>query len=303
MASIFCAVSFIKTISNANKFIAGIAIYRAGDNEFVEYRFKAFRSEDTSLVGEIWKKQIALVIGQFAIKTDEINITINQYVPLNISSLGDEPSIYDLPIAPAFGVFTAPIQDPIVIKNSQGIFRLKRDVYNGVTTNQSSLSIFCKYPLHNRHANVKDATSRRPIFSVRGELITLAKFAFILCEMIEWNYPALSSNIPSYAETNTLSTSSVSSTPGPPSTSGPSTSKPSTSSEPPSPSNSSLPSKISSTPEQSLHPGPSSHIDKGKQPATLEKDTNTPTITTNNNFTPNCNTTLHEYSDQSDASE
>ncbi|CAG8833943.1 22116_t:CDS:1, partial [Gigaspora margarita] len=40
------------------------------------------------------------------------------------------------------------------------------------------------------------------------ELITLAKSAFILCKMIEWNYPAPSSNIPLYAETNTPSTSS-----------------------------------------------------------------------------------------------
>ncbi|RIB25301.1 hypothetical protein C2G38_2166309 [Gigaspora rosea] len=232
-------------------------------------------------------------------------ITINQYVPLNISSLSDEPSIYDLPIAPAFGVLTAPIQNPTVIENGQGIFRLKRDVYNGVTTNQSSLSILCKYPLHNRYANIKDATTRRPIFSVGGELITLAKSAFILCKTIEWNYPALSSNTLSYAETNTPSTSGASSTPGPLSTSGPSTSKPSTSSEPPSPSNSSLPSKISSTPEQSSHPGPSSHIDKGKQPTTLEKDTKTPSITTNNNFILNHNTTTtpHEYSDRLDASE
>ncbi|CAG8826548.1 15773_t:CDS:1, partial [Gigaspora margarita] len=62
-------------------------------------------------------------------------IMINQYVLLNISLLGDEPSIYDLPITPTFEVFTAPIQDPIVIENGQKIFKLKRDVYNGITTN------------------------------------------------------------------------------------------------------------------------------------------------------------------------
>ncbi|CAG8726709.1 7226_t:CDS:1, partial [Gigaspora rosea] len=73
MASIFCAVSFIKTIFNANKFTAGIAIYRAGEDEYVEYRFKAFQSEDTPLIGEISKKQIALIIDRFAIENDEIN--------------------------------------------------------------------------------------------------------------------------------------------------------------------------------------------------------------------------------------
>ncbi|CAG8842589.1 20442_t:CDS:1, partial [Gigaspora margarita] len=38
------------------------------------------------------------------------------------------------------------------------------------------------------------ATTCHSIFSVRSELITLAKFAFILYEIIEWNYPALSPN-------------------------------------------------------------------------------------------------------------
>ncbi|CAG8822486.1 31051_t:CDS:1, partial [Gigaspora margarita] len=51
------------------------------------------------------------------------------------------------------------------------------------------------------------ATTHHPIFSVGGELITLAKSASILCEMIEWNYPALLPNTPSYAETNIPSTS------------------------------------------------------------------------------------------------
>ncbi|CAG8766097.1 46_t:CDS:2, partial [Gigaspora rosea] len=228
--------------------------------------------------------------------------------PFKYFILGDEPSIYDLPIAPAFRVFTAPIQDPTVIKNGQGIFRLKRDVYNGVTTNQSLLSILCKYPLHNRHANIKDATTCHPIFSVGGELITLAKSAFILCEMIEWNYPALSPNTPTYAETNT------------PSTSG---NKHRKQNEFKRIAENSIPiilqPKISikhlpieyllpiilPLHQQSSHSGLSSHIDKGKQPATLEKYMRTASITTNNNFIPNHNTTAtpHEYSDQSDASE
>ncbi|CAG8688109.1 22245_t:CDS:2 [Gigaspora margarita] len=288
MASIFCAVSFIKTISNANKFTTGIATYRAGDDEFVEYKFKAFQSEDTPLIGEIWKKQIALIIGRFAIQNDELNITINQYIPLNISSLGDEPSIYDLPIAPAFGVFTAPIQDPTVIENGQGIFRLKRDVYNGVTANQSSLSILCKYPLHNRHATVKDATTRRPIFS---------------------NYSALSPNTPSYAQTNTPSTSD---------------NKRRRQDELERVAENSIPIilqpriSIKNIRSDSLVPiilplhrlirqlQNNPHIPdflptliKANKPTTLEKDMRTPSITTNNNFIPNHNTTVtpHEYSD------
>ncbi|CAG8736413.1 1259_t:CDS:2 [Dentiscutata erythropus] len=143
MSSIFCVVSFVKDVTTANKFTAGTAIYRSGDDDLIE---------------EIWKKNIVLIV------------TFNQYIPLNIFSLGDEPTIYDLPIAPAFGFFSAPIQDSAITENGQGIFCLKKDVYNGVTGNQSSLSILCKYPLHTRHNNVADATTRRPIFSVGGEL-------------------------------------------------------------------------------------------------------------------------------------
>ncbi|CAG8759915.1 29050_t:CDS:2, partial [Racocetra persica] len=133
-----------------------VAIYRAGEDEFVEYKFKAFHSE---LIEEIWEKAIALIIGRFAIENDKLNITINQYVPLNISALGNKVMIYDLPVALAFGIFTAPVQDPAVTENDQRIFRLKRDVYNGVTGNQSQISILYKYPLHNQHANVAKATT------------------------------------------------------------------------------------------------------------------------------------------------
>ncbi|CAG8598659.1 660_t:CDS:2, partial [Gigaspora rosea] len=121
-------------------------------------------------------------------------VTINQYVPLNISTLGDDPTVYNLPVSSAFGIFTGPIQDPAITENGQGIFRLKRDVYNGVTGNQSPLSILCKYPLHNRFNNIVDATTHRPIFSVVGEIVPLTKSSFVLCETIEWNYPTSSHN-------------------------------------------------------------------------------------------------------------
>ncbi|CAG8699204.1 9352_t:CDS:2 [Dentiscutata erythropus] len=114
MASVFCAISFIKTFSNANKFTAGVAIYRVGDDKFVEYKFKAFRSEYTTLIEKIYQNNIALIIGRFAFEKEELNITINQYVLLNVSTLGDDTTIYDLPVAPAFGIFTAPIQDPAI---------------------------------------------------------------------------------------------------------------------------------------------------------------------------------------------
>ncbi|CAG8807583.1 1504_t:CDS:1, partial [Dentiscutata erythropus] len=38
-------------------------------------------------------------------------ITINQYVTLNISTLKDDPTIYNLSVVPIFGIFTGPIQN------------------------------------------------------------------------------------------------------------------------------------------------------------------------------------------------
>ncbi|CAG8615625.1 23068_t:CDS:2, partial [Gigaspora rosea] len=121
MASMFCAISFIKNASNANKYIAGTAVYRAGDDEFIEYKFKAIHSEFTPLVEEIWQNTIALIIRRFAFEKDELNVTINQYVPLNISTLGDNPTLYDLPISPTLGIFTGPIQDPAITENGQAL--------------------------------------------------------------------------------------------------------------------------------------------------------------------------------------
>ncbi|RIB03088.1 hypothetical protein C2G38_2226075 [Gigaspora rosea] len=167
MASMFCAISFIKNASNANKYTAGTAVYRARDDEFVKYKFKAFRSEFTPLVEEIWQNTIALIIGRFAFEKDELNVTINQYVPLNISTLGDNPTVYDLPVSPAFGVFTAPIQDPAITENGQA-----------------------------------DATTRRPIFSVAEEIVPLTKSSFVLCETIKWNYPTSSHNPQTSSVTN-----------------------------------------------------------------------------------------------------
>ncbi|KAF0497283.1 hypothetical protein F8M41_020747 [Gigaspora margarita] len=74
MSSTFCAISFIKHISNASKYMTGIAIYRAGKDEFTEYKFKAFHSEPSPLLEEIWKNNIALIIDHFAIENDELNI-------------------------------------------------------------------------------------------------------------------------------------------------------------------------------------------------------------------------------------
>ncbi|CAG8547370.1 8114_t:CDS:10, partial [Gigaspora rosea] len=55
---------------------------------------------------------------------------------------------------------------PAVTENNQGIFRLKREVYNGITGKQSLLSVLCKYPLQTRHNNATEATTQWNYISI-----------------------------------------------------------------------------------------------------------------------------------------
>ncbi|CAG8453972.1 16780_t:CDS:2 [Cetraspora pellucida] len=189
MSSIFCAISFIKNVTGTTKICNGTAVYKTGSNDFVEYKFKAFRLSETSLVEEITKSSISLVIGRFVFNEKELNVMIEQHTPLNVRTIEDFPTMYDLPVSPAFGVFTAPLQDPVTTNDDNAFFRLKRDSYNGVTSSKITMSVLCKYDPRGRHSNVADNIKRSPVISVAGELVTLKRSVCILGDVIEWTYP------------------------------------------------------------------------------------------------------------------
>ncbi len=105
--------------------------------------------------------------------------------------VGDQTSKYDLPISSVFELFTDPVQDAPIAEGDKAIFRLKKDVYNTITSNNLPTSVMCKYNPAGWFSNVSDAAARRPIFSVGGEIIPLKKSLCILPEVIEWNYPFL----------------------------------------------------------------------------------------------------------------
>ena len=105
-------------------------------------------------------------------------------------TVGDQTSKYDLPISSAFALFTAPVQDAPIAEGDKGIFRLKKDVYNTITSNNLPTSVMCKYNPAGRFSNVSDAAARRPIFSV-GEKLSPEKVTLHIPEVIEWNYPFL----------------------------------------------------------------------------------------------------------------
>ncbi|RIB21444.1 hypothetical protein C2G38_2243955 [Gigaspora rosea] len=53
MTSTFCAISFIKNVSGSSKCCSGTAVYRTSINDYVEFRYKAFRFGENTLVKEI----------------------------------------------------------------------------------------------------------------------------------------------------------------------------------------------------------------------------------------------------------
>lgn len=79
MASIFCAISFVKTVTGSDKICSGNAVYRTGIDEFVEYKFKAFRFSDMTLVEEITKGSLSMIIGRFVFVEGELNVIKNIY--------------------------------------------------------------------------------------------------------------------------------------------------------------------------------------------------------------------------------
>ena len=85
MTSMFCAVSYIKNVSGV-KVRTGTAIYRTGEDEFVEYTFKAFFSDEPSLVEEISKTSVSLVIGRFALENEELCVRKNRFKLCSISN-------------------------------------------------------------------------------------------------------------------------------------------------------------------------------------------------------------------------
>ncbi|CAG8589040.1 17994_t:CDS:2 [Gigaspora rosea] len=162
MTSIFCAISYIKNVTGSDKICHGSAVYRTGIEEFVEYKFKAFGFSETTLVEEVEKGSISMIIGRFVYITaeKELNVTIEQNTPLHVQTMNEFASIYDLPVSPAFGIFTAAVQDPSTPEGENA----------------------------GRHASVAEATEKHPIFSVVGELVTLKNNACILCDVVEWTY-------------------------------------------------------------------------------------------------------------------
>ncbi|CAJ0767182.1 3967_t:CDS:2, partial [Entrophospora sp. SA101] len=77
MSTILTAIVFVKS-ANGSRTLSGTATARLDDDEYVDIQYKAF------------------------------NVIVNKSTLLDLKTIEDKPTIYDLPISPLYGVITAP---------------------------------------------------------------------------------------------------------------------------------------------------------------------------------------------------
>ncbi|CAJ0750227.1 12113_t:CDS:2 [Entrophospora sp. SA101] len=109
MSIVLTAIVFVKSI-NGSRTLSGTATAILDDDEYVDIQYKAF------------------------------NVTVNKSTLLDLKTIEDKPTIYDLPISPLYGGYT-------------------------------SMDIPCFYdPDNGRHGGVPNATKNgKQIFTVAGE--------------------------------------------------------------------------------------------------------------------------------------
>ncbi|CAJ0625402.1 2190_t:CDS:2 [Entrophospora sp. SA101] len=130
-------------------------------------------------------------------------VTVIQAVLLNLKTIEELPSIYDLPSCPPFGNYSALCKSSEINKDATSYFTLGRRTYNPVTSNYSIAEVACSYNSGNsRYANVAKAIESTAVFSVSGKLYGGKNMVQIITSDIEWNnvYPATKTNNASSSE-------------------------------------------------------------------------------------------------------
>ena len=111
---------------------------------------------------------------------------------LDLKTMGENPTIDDLPISPLFGIVSAPCIAPSRIQDEKNYFTLSRKYHNPFTSTFATMDIPCFYdPNNGRHSSVANATNGKAVFSVAGEVFLGRKLVQIIANEIEWSYPAV----------------------------------------------------------------------------------------------------------------
>ncbi|CAJ0745604.1 3036_t:CDS:2 [Entrophospora sp. SA101] len=118
------------------------------------------------------------------------SIMIVRAVLLDLKTIADDPSIYDLPINPLFGTFTAQCTAPSRVQDGASFFTLSRKIYNPFANSYTTMDVPCFYnPNNGRHSSVTTATNGKAIFTVAGELFVGKRMVQIVGKEIEWLFP------------------------------------------------------------------------------------------------------------------
>ncbi|CAJ0745941.1 633_t:CDS:10, partial [Entrophospora sp. SA101] len=79
-------------------------------------------------------------------------VIVNKPTLLDLKTIEDEPTIYDLPISPLYGVITAPCVTPSKNQNDKHYFTMSRRTYDPFKGRYTSMDIPCFYdPDNGRH--------------------------------------------------------------------------------------------------------------------------------------------------------
>src|SRR5205809_5851730 len=97
-------------------------------------------------------------------------VTVMKSTFLDLKTMGENPTIDDLPISPLFGIVSAHCIAPSRIQDEKNYFTLSRKYHNPFTSTFATMDIPCFYdPNNGRHSSVSNATNGKAVFSVAGE--------------------------------------------------------------------------------------------------------------------------------------
>ncbi|CAG8695058.1 4645_t:CDS:2, partial [Racocetra persica] len=131
---------FVKTISGSKKYVHGNAAYRTNNNEeeFRELTYKRFIASQKSLITELEKNFIVLIVGRYILEDTEY-LTLIQTIPISISDKIKLTSD-NLSHGPLLLFYSAPVvSNSYFLDNEHGIesLLLSRKLYNGVNSHKN----------------------------------------------------------------------------------------------------------------------------------------------------------------------
>ncbi|CAG8676097.1 1471_t:CDS:2 [Dentiscutata erythropus] len=189
MTSIFVALCFIKTISGSEKCVYGNAVYRTNSNKekFRKLTYKGFITQE-SLITELEKNSIALIIGRYVFKDTEYLKPYQFPPPMTIEITPD-----DLLYLSSLLLFFASIISNTHFSNNEfgkKSFMLSKKLYNGITGYKNiETKMIVSYTNQNSQYNTLKDNLKKTVLAVIGRLkIGTKKMLHIIATDIEWNY-------------------------------------------------------------------------------------------------------------------